>query len=138
MINIKEFLDSLKGESKLKDYVIDYYKNLDEDSIMTSMEDLQRHGCISGMIPELIYYDDTNEFYDTYKTDINDLLSNLTQGTGLSVEELFKDQFDENDPLIIDCFNKNLMAWFGFEETSYQLYEQLYEKLNRNQYDFEY
>ena len=138
MINIKEFLDSLKGESKLKDYVIDYYKNLDEDSIMTSMEDLQRHGCISGMIPELIYYDDTNEFYDTYKTDINDLLCNLTQGTGLSVEELFKDQFDENDPLIIDCFNKNLMAWFGFEETSYQLYEQLYEKLNRNQYDFEY
>lgn len=138
MINIKEFLDSLKGESKLKDYVIDYYKNLDEDSIMTSMEDLQKHGCISGMIPELIYYDDTNEFYDTYKTDINDLLSNLTQGTGLSVEELFKDQFDENDPLIIDCFNKNLMAWFGFEETSYQLYEQLYEKLNNNQYDFEY
>lgn len=138
MINIKEFLDSLKGESKLKDYVIDYYKNLDEDSIMTSMEDLQRHGCISGMIPELIYYDDTNEFYDTYKTDINDLLSNLTQSTGLSVEELFKDQFDENDPLIIDCFNKNLMAWFGFEETSYQLYEQLYEKLNNNQYDFEY
>lgn len=138
MINIKEFLDSLKGESKLKDYVIDYYKNLDEDSIMTSMEDLQKHGCISGMIPELIYYDDTNEFYDTYKTDINDLLSNLTQGTGLSVKELFKDQFDENDPLIIDCFNKNLMAWFGFEETSYQLYEQLYEKLNNNQYDFEY
>lgn len=138
MINIKEFLDSLKGESKLKDYVIDYYKNLDEDSIMTYMEDLQKHGCISGMIPELIYYDDTNEFYDTYKTDINDLLSNLTQGTGLSVEELFKDQFDENDPLIIDCFNKNLMAWFGFEETSYQLYEQLYEKLNNNQYDFEY
>ena len=138
MINIKEFLDSLKGESKLKDYVIDYYKNLDEDSIMTSMEDLQRHGCISGMIPELIYYDDRNEFYDTYKTDINVLLSNLTQGTGLSVEELSKDQFDENDPLIIDCFNKNLMAWFGFEETSYQLYEQLYEKLNRNQYDFEY
>lgn len=105
---------------------------------MTSMEDLQKHGCISGMIPELIYYDDTNEFYDTYKTDINDLLSNLTQSTGLSVEELFKDQFDENDPLIIDCFNKNLMAWFGFEETSYQLYEQLYEKLNNNQYDFEY
>ena len=138
MINIKEFLDSLKGESKLKDYVIDYYKNLDEDSIMTSMEDLQKHRCISGMIPGLIYYDDTNQFYDTYKTDINDLLSNLTQGTGLSVEELFKDQFDENDPLIIDCFNKNLMAWFGFEETSYQLYEQLYEKLNRNQYDFEY
>ena len=138
MINIKEFLDSLKGESKLKDYVIDYYKNLDEDYIMTSMEDLQKHGCISGMIQELIYYDDTNEFYDTYKTDINDLLSNLTQGTGLSVEELFKDQFDENDPLIIDCFNKNLMAWFGFEETSYQLYEQLYEKLNNNQYDFEY
>lgn len=138
MINIKEFLESLKGESKLKDYVIDYYKNLEEDSIMTSMEDLQRNGCISGMIPELIYYDDTNEFYDTYKTDINDLLSNLTQGTGLSVEELFKDQFDENDPLIIDCFNKNLMAWFGFEETSYQLYEQLYEKINNNRYDFEY
>lgn len=105
---------------------------------MVTMEDLQKHGCISGMIPELIYYDDTNEFYDTYKADINELLSEITQESGLSTEEFFGDNFDKNDPLIIDYLNKNLMAWFGFEETSYQLYEQLYEKFKNNQYDYEF
>lgn len=99
------------------------------------MEDLQQYGCISGMIPELIYYDDTNEFYDKYKEDINELLSNLTQGSGLSLEELFGDKFDNNDPLILDYLNRNLFAWFGFEETSYRIYEQIYENNINNQFE---
>ena len=81
------------------------------------MENLQKYGCVSGMIGSLIYYDDTNKFYDEYKEEINDLLSDLIDGTGLSMSELFGDKFDNEDPLVLDYSNKNLLAWFGFEET---------------------
>lgn len=54
------------------------------------MEDLQRYGCVSGMITDLIYYDDTNKFYDNYKDDINELLSNLLDGSGLSIQEFLE------------------------------------------------
>lgn len=132
----------MKNESKLKDYVIDYYleklKYSNEAEIITSMEDLQKHGCISGMIAELVYYDDTEKFYDKYKDDINDLLSNILDGTGTSIQGLFKEQFDDEDPLIINYKNKNLMAWFGFEETSYQIYENIYEKFKNNVNEFAY
>lgn len=102
------------------------------------MEDLQRYGCVSGMIGELIYYDDTTKFFDEYKEEINEMLSNVIEGTGCSMEELFGDKFDKEDPLVIDYSNKNLLAWFGFEETVNNLYENIYEKLKNNNLDYEY
>ncbi len=140
MIKIKIDLEELKDDNKLKEFVINHYINMNYDNdveLLEDMENLQKYGCISGMIPELIYYDDTNKFYDEYKDDINKLLSDTMQNTGLSIEELFGEKYDKEDPLIVDCFNKNLMAWFGFEETSYQLYEQLYEKVYNNNYSLE-
>lgn len=72
--------------------VLDYYidrKYSNPDELIRDMEDLQRYGCVSGMITDLIYYDDTNKFYDNYKDDINELLSNLLDGSGLSIQEFF-------------------------------------------------
>ena len=102
------------------------------------MEDLQRYGCVSGMIHSLIYYDDTNRFYEDYKEEINDLLSNLIENTGLSVSQLFGDNFDNEDPLILDYSNKNLLAWFGFETTANSIYEKVYEQVKNSDYEFTY
>lgn len=136
-------MENLKDGNKLKDYVLDYYIDdydsyEDEDSFIKSMEDLQRYGCVSGMIHSLIYYDDTNKFYDDYKEEINDLLSGLMDGTGLSMSELFGDKFDNEDPLVLECFNKNLLAWFGFEETAYSIYEKITEMLKNKGNEFAY
>ena len=54
------------------------------------------------------------------------------------MEEIFGDKFDKEDPLVLDITNKNLLAWFGFEETASQIYEQIIEKVNSNQYDYSY
>ncbi len=138
---INEFLEDLKGSNKLTNHVIDYYMDREyesSDELLKSMEDLQQYGCISGMINELIYYDDTTKFFDKYKEEINELLSNLIDGTGLSMQELFGDKFDNDDPLIVDYNNKNLLAWFGFEETVNNLYECIREKLKNNNLDYEY
>ena len=101
------------------------------------MEDLQRYGCVSGMITDLIYYDDTNNFYDNYKDDINELLSDLLDGSGLSIQEFFGKNFDNDDPLILNFSNKNLLAWFGFEESSYRIYEEIKEKMKYNDFNYE-
>ena len=138
---INEFLEDLKGSNKLTNHVIDYYMDREyesSDELLKSMEDLQQYGCISGIINELIYYDDTTKFFDKYKEEINELLSNLIDGTGLSMQELFGDKFDNDDPLIVDYNNKNLLAWFGFEETVNNLYERISEKLKNNNLDYEY
>lgn len=59
---VEEYLEDLKNHSELNNYVVDYYidRNYsDIDNLIKDMEDLQRYGCVSGMIQGLIYYDET-------------------------------------------------------------------------------
>lgn len=138
---INKSLENLKGYNNLKNNVLDYYINNNYenvDELLKDMEDLQKYGCISGMIGSLIYYDDTNKFYDENKEEINEILADVINGTGLSMEELFGDKFDKDDPLVIDYSNKNLLAWFGFEETSNRLYDEIVEKVKNNNFEFSY
>jgi len=69
--------------------------------------DLLSHGCISGMVPSLIYYTDTHAFFDKHYDAIDDLRSE------------YEDNFGQ--PLTINGDLKNYLAWFAFEETAYQL-----------------
>lgn len=87
-----------------------------------ALDDLQQGGCQSGMVSSLIYYKDTLKFYNNHKTDINSLLSETLEETGLSVSDLFGDKWDDSDPLAIDTMNQNLLAWFGFEESAYRVH----------------
>lgn len=80
--------------------------------------DVLHNGCCSGVISELIYYYDTVRFYKQYRREINEMLYNIMNETGLyAPSELFGDKWDKEDPLAQDDFNQNLLAWFGFEET---------------------
>lgn len=137
---MEEYLEELKNGNDLNDCVLDYYidrKYSNPDELIRELEDLQRYGCVSGMITDLIYYDDTNKFYDNYKDDINELLSNLLDGSGLSIQEFFGKNFDNDDPLILNFSNKNLLAWFGFEESSYRIYEKIKEKMKYSDFNYE-
>jgi len=60
-------------------------------------------------------------FYQKYKTEINQLLYELLDGTGLSISELFGDNWDNADPLAIETQNQNLLAWFAYEEIASRL-----------------
>lgn len=107
-------------ESKLTkrvcNYVIDEWSNYsDKKNIFT---DVLYYGCQSGMVGSLIYYSQTTAFYKQHRHEINELLYNLMSETGLyAPKELFGKKWDEEDPLAIEDFNQNLLAWFGFEET---------------------
>ena len=80
--------------------------------------DVLHNGCCSGVVSELIYYYDTVRFYKQYRQEINEMLYNIMNETGLyAPSELFGDKWDKEDPLAQDDFNQNLLAWFSFEET---------------------
>ena len=98
------------------EYVIDEWNDYnDKKHIFT---DVLYHGCQSGMVGFLIWYSDTTAFYKKYIEEINTLLYNVQSSTGLyGMKDLFGKKWDEEDPLAIEDYNQNLLAWFGFEET---------------------
>ena len=97
-------------------YVIDRWGDYDNKRYIFT--DVLDHGCQSGIVGELIYYSDTVRFYKQYRQEINALLYELMDSTGLyAPSELFGNKWDKEDPLAQDDYNQNLLAWFGFEET---------------------
>ena len=83
--------------------------------------DLFQGGCQSGMVGHLIYYHDTLKFFKKYQEEINALLVEMVQDVGEGPSDLFGDKWDKEDPLALDTMNRNLLAWFGFEETARKL-----------------
>lgn len=129
----KENVEKLKGKSALTDYVLDYVLDRwdDYDDKKVIFSDVLEHGCQSGVVTSLIYYDDTTKFYDNYRDEINALLYDLMAETGIyNPSELFGDKWDREDPLVLDVLNKNLLAWFAFEETLRQIASNFDELVN--------
>ncbi len=107
-------------DNKLTKYVCNYIINEWHDySDKTNIfKDVLYHGCVSGIVGELVWYSQTTAFYRKYREQINELLSELMDGTGIyNLAELFGARWDKDDPLIMETHNQNLLAWFGFEET---------------------
>lgn len=80
---------------------------LDHDNAKLFFTDLSHHGCVSGMIGSLIYYHDTHKFYDNYYAEIEEIRKEYQDSIG--------------EPIKISGDLKNFLAWFAFEETAYQL-----------------
>lgn len=128
MTLVKTELKGLKAEgSKLTKKVINML--LDQgtpEEIENYMKDVLQHGCVSGMVSELIYYRDTVEFFDKYKKDILNILKDDMNMNGISSPaEFFGDKWDNDDPFAEEEHNQNLLAWYSFEQTVYNLANQL-------------
>ena len=119
-----ENVEKLKNESsnalvkRVCDYIIDNWDESADDSENKSiLTDILENGCESGACSDLVYYSDTVKFYNDYEDEINELLNSLLNDCGYkSPAELFGDKWDETDPLALEEYNQNLLAWFGFEE----------------------
>lgn len=100
LTNIKELKRNSSNPlfKRVCNYVIGEWSNYsDKKDIFT---DVLHHGCQSGVVTELIYYSDTVRFYKQYRQEINDLLYDAMNGTGLyAPSELFDDKWDKEDPL---------------------------------------
>ena len=102
-------------------YILENYET--DDQIKTFSEDLENHGCSSGMIDILVYYEDTNNFFDKYEDEIEELLEEFRENCGYKSRPEAIMNLNGNAEDISQ--EKNLLAWFGFEETARQLQEEV-------------
>lgn len=80
---------------------------LDHEDPQAFFNDLQQHGCVSGMVSSLIYYIDTHAFYDKHYEEIEELRTEYKELTGESIQ--------------IGSDLKNYLAWFAFEYVASEL-----------------
>ena len=113
-------------EHTLLNAVQDWLARYDEEEQKVVLEDLQRSGCISGMVSPLVNYVDTIAFYEEHKAEINELLADMEADLGEPVLKTLGG-YDKTDPLCLEQQNQNLLAWFGFEEAAAEIYREKYE-----------
>ena len=114
----------MNPQTRIEKRVLQWAKRYNPDSTKQALEAITQHGCSSGIVGELFYYHDSIKWFKYYRKDINALLVEMLNSTGLSISELFHD-WDTSDPLAQDTQNQNLLAWFSFEESANRLLAQL-------------
>ena len=101
----------MKKESKLTSEVIDII--LDQIEEYDDQEDyfqnVLHYGCISGIVPALRTYEDTEKFFDRHVDEILELLNEVKEYEEITFE-----------------LNRNNLAWFAFEETLNRIYNDLF------------
>lgn len=90
--------DSLKHE--VAEILVDMLDtDINNEEVLTTIEDIINHGCESGIVPALIYYKDTEAFFDRHVDEIFELYNETKSEFGEMSMEL----------------TRNNLAWFGFE-----------------------
>ncbi len=112
---ISAFIKKLKDlsesttDSLERAVALEAYDPQSDENTICFFKDLLQHGCITGMVPSLIYYVGTEAFFDKYYEEIISLKTEYEESTGQS--------------MVIPHQVKNHLAWFGFEETARLLWE---------------
>ncbi|CAM1364406.1 DUF7222 domain-containing protein [Tenacibaculum xiamenense] len=103
----KQLQEIADSSNTIKAFVAQEALNYTSDNVISFFQDLAQHGCICGMVPSLVYYADTEAFFDNYYEEILDIKSEFEEATGT--------------PLKIPHQVKNYLSWFAFEQVAYQL-----------------
>lgn len=117
-------IKNFKPKTKLESDVVEIIDSYDDRNSIEFLKEVTTHGCISGIISELIYYEDTINFYNEHKEEIKNLIKHdFTTYDMKSCVELFGDKWDYTDIDISSENNRNLLAWCAFEHTCYIILE---------------
>lgn len=115
---IKTYLESRKENSNALEYeVISIILNHEDEGLESFISNILNYGCVSGIVGELIYYYQTEEFFNIFKDEINDLAHSLS-------EDIYGNPFELYYNLNYEC-SKNNLSWFAFEEITRMLANEL-------------
>ena len=86
-------------------------ENADNEEVIGTLEDITTYGCASGVVPALVYYSDTEAFFDRHSDEIFELIENM-------VEEgiLDKNRLE---------LTKNNLAWTAFELIAWEIRDEV-------------
>ena len=110
MKKYSELLESLYGESELKDNVIDIILNHidDYENPITFLEEVLQYGCASGMVSELIYFNDTKCFFIKHMEEIFEIYNELKDNLSADFEA-----------------DANNLSWLAFEYMVNEIYNEV-------------
>jgi hypothetical protein len=107
-------------QTTIERIVLRWAKEYGEGKPEEAFHDLLAHGCQSGIVGRLIYYCDTVRFYKRNRAEINAMIhADIEEGLMSSPADLRG--WDTEDPLVLDIYNQNLLAWYAFEEAARHL-----------------
>lgn len=112
---------TIEPENELERECIDWINErageYDEPRVEGVLEDMA-HGCSSGIVGHLIYTTDCVAFYEKHHETIDPMLADFCTDTGSTPAQLFEQAgWEPEDPLARGDHNRNILAWFGWEET---------------------
>lgn len=110
MKKINNMLENLYGESELKDNVIDIILDHIEDYEEEKgfLEDIMNYGCASGIVPELIYFNETKCFFIKHMEEIFDIYNEVKDNLNADFE-----------------VNANNLSWLAFEYMVNEIYNEV-------------
>lgn len=109
-------LEVVKEFNKIILDALPNYNGTKKQQLKSYLEDLQKGGCISGMVSEFIYHSDCKEFYIKHIDDLEEIKSIYTQDIGQEVKNRH------------DLPHYTFVCWFAFEEYCYNLYSLIFEE----------
>ena len=115
MLNLLNSMLENTMEGTLKHEVVEIIlsevEGIEDDEILSTVEEMVTYGCQSGIVSALITYSDTEKFFDNHANEIFELIEDMRQEG------------------IIDMNNfelsKNNLAWFAFETIAQEIYQEL-------------
>ena len=102
-------------EGTLKHEVVEIILNeiegIDDDEILSTVEEIVTYGCQSGIVSALITYNDTELFFDKHANEIFELVEDAKQEGIMDMNNF--------------TLSKNNLAWFAFETIAQEIYNEL-------------
>ncbi len=84
----------------------------------STIREITLHGCVSGVVSELIYYSDTIKFYDYFENEIWDRLDAAATNIGASDIISFIGTYLDTKHIGSLVQFKNALAWWAVEDTA--------------------
>ena len=100
---------TLKHE--VAEIIMDQVYGLDNNEILSTVEEIVTYGCQSGIVSALITYSDTEKFFDRHSNEIFELIEDAKQ-EGIIDRNSFE-------------LSKNNLAWFAFETIAQEIYQEM-------------
>ena len=91
--------------------IMDQVDGLDNNEILSTVEDIVAYGCQSGIVTALITYSDTELFFDRHANEIFELVEDMRQ----------EGMIDMNNFEL----SKNNLAWFAFDTIAQEIYQEM-------------
>ena len=91
--------------------ILSEVEGIEDDEILSTVEEMVTYGCQSGIVSALITYSDTEKFFDNHANEIFELIEDMRQEGIINMNN-----FE---------LSKNNLAWFAFETIAQEIYYEM-------------